>query len=55
MKTDESMIVILRIHEKTCQRLSKPHDPLLPTLFVEIRSPGPLFPHCVALTVPKPL
>lgn len=45
MKTEESVIVILRIHEKTCQRLSEPHDPLLPIPVIELPSPGPLFPN----------
>lgn len=45
MKTDERMVVILRIHEKTCQRLSESPDPLLlhvtpppPTPAIEIRA-----------------
>lgn len=56
MKTDESVIVILRIHEKTCQRLSEPRDPLLPIPVIELPSPGE--GHCfltVALTVSNPL
>lgn len=50
MKTDESRIVILCIHEETCHRLLE-----LPILIIEIRNPGPPVSNCVVLPVSKPL